>query len=74
MAPRMISCMTSSIPSEPASRTYSMCGTSARLSGSPISRSKNALSNFELMNPARGPWSWWLMPPVPQTWTVRSSP
>ena len=27
MAPRMISCMTSSIPSEPASRTYSMCGT-----------------------------------------------
>ena len=31
MAPRMISHMTSSIPSEPASRTYSMCGTSAQV-------------------------------------------
>ena len=69
----MISCMTSSIPSEPASRTYSMCGTSARLSGSLISRSKNALSNLELMNPARGPCSWWLMPPVPQICTFSGS-
>ena len=26
-----------------------------------------------LISPARGPWSWWLIPPVPQIWTLRSS-
>ena len=34
---------------------------------------RTSWSNSELISPARGPWSWWLMPPVPQTWTLRSS-
>ena len=45
----------------------------ARPSGSLTSRSKNALSNSLLMKPARGPCSWWLMPPVPHTCTLRSA-
>ena len=37
-APRMISHMTSSMPSEPASRTYSRCGMRDSASGSAIRR------------------------------------
>ena len=69
MAPRMISHMTSSIPSEPASRTYSMCGIqrqAVRVGDQPV---EERVVERRLMKPARGPCSWWLMPPVPQTWT-----
>ena len=41
-APRMMSHITSSMPSEPASRTYSMCGTFDSASGSEMRRSMNA--------------------------------
>jgi hypothetical protein len=37
--------------------------------GSAISRSRRRLSHSRLMRPARGPCSWWLMPPVPQICT-----
>jgi hypothetical protein len=45
----------------------------AQALGFAIRSSMNAMSNSLLIRPARGPWSWWLMPPVPQTWTFRSS-
>ena len=48
-------------------------GASRRALGAAISSSRNAWSNSRLMSPARGPCSWWLMPPVPQICTSRSS-
>src|SRR5262249_35296615 len=72
-ARRGISHITSSMPSLPASRTYSRCGTFDRPSGSSISRSRNAVSHSLLISPARGPCNWWLMPPVPQTCTLSGS-
>ncbi len=53
IAPRAISHITSSMPSEPASRTYSMCGTLASSAGSAIRRSRNLLSQSALIRPAR---------------------
>ncbi len=51
-------------------RARSRCAAcSARPSGSAIRWSRNALSNSLLISPARGPCSWWLMPPVPQICT-----
>ena len=73
IAPRAISHITSSMPSLPASRTYSMCGTFDSPSGSAIRRSRKWLSHSALISPARGPCSWWLMPPVPQICTFSGS-
>ncbi len=69
----MMSHITSSIPSAPASRTYSTWGSLTRLSGSAVSLSRKRVSNSRLMSPARGPCSWCDMPPVPKIMTSRSS-
>src|SRR3954452_7190597 len=52
---------------------YSRCGIAASFFGSLVSPSRKALSNFELIRPARGPEIWCDMPPVPNTTTRRSS-
>ena len=46
-----------------------MCGMAAQAVGVGNQRSRKALSNSLLISPARGPCSWWLMPPVPQICT-----
>src|SRR6185437_11221948 len=53
MAPRAMSHITSSIPSEPASRTYSMKGMRAAASGSLTRLSRKRASHSLLMRPAR---------------------
>ena len=54
-APRMINHMISSMPSEPASRTYSSRDSRVSDSGSDSIALRNHWSNRELMNPARSP-------------------
>ena len=63
--------ITISMPSAPASRMYSRCGIAASFFGSLVSPSRNALSNLELIRPARGPEIWCDMPPVPKTTTLQ---
>ena len=70
-APRMISHITSSMPSEPASRMYRRAASARAIPDRVTSCRGTALSNSLLMSPARGPCSWWLMPPVPQICTLR---
>jgi hypothetical protein len=60
------------MPSAPASRMYSMCGMRASAFGFFVRLSRNALSNFELIRPARGPEIWCDIPPVPKITTRRS--
>ena len=66
----MTSHITISMPSAPASRMYSMCGMRASAFGFLVRPSRKALSNFELIRPARGPEIWCDMPPVPKITTL----
>src|SRR3569832_2472441 len=65
--------ITISMPSEPASRTYSMKGILRASSPSAHRLSRKRLSHSGLMRPARMPCSWCDMPPVPKMTTRRSS-
>ena len=55
-------------------RARSRCAApAASAAGSAIRRSRKRLSHSLLIRPARGPCSWWLMPPVPQICTLSGS-
>ena len=69
----MTSHITISMPSAPASRMNSRCEMRVSFFGSLVRLSRKALSNFELIRPARGPEIWCDMPPVPKITTRRSS-
>ena len=69
----MMSHITISTPSAPASRINSRCDSLVSFFGFLVRLSRKAWSNFELISPARWPLIWCDMPPVPNTTTRRSS-
>ena len=67
----MISHITISTPSAPASRISSRCDRRVSFFGFLVRLSRKAWSNFELIRPARWPLIWCDMPPVPKITTFK---